>query len=95
MPRRSPTGAQAGCIIKMKYVYILRSLVDPERFYVGATTDLNRRLAEHNAGESIHTNKYKPLEIKTYLAFDDPLKADMFETFLKTSNGRQFAKKRL
>lgn len=79
----------------MKYVYILRSEVDPERYYMGSTTDLNRRLEEHNKGESIHTNKYKPWAIKTYIVFDNHKKADEFEGFLKTGNGRVFAKKRL
>ena len=79
----------------MKYVYILQSELDHERFYVGSTFDLKRRLAEHNAGQSIHTNKYKPWRIKTYLAFDDHDRADAFEAFLKTGNGRQFTKKRL
>ena len=79
----------------MKYVYILESEIDPEKFYVGCTTDLVRRLKEHNAGHSIHTNKYKPWKIKTYVAFSDYEKADEFEIFLKTGNGRIFAKKRL
>ena len=30
----------------MHYVYILRSEVDPDRHYVGLTSDSNRRLAE-------------------------------------------------
>ena len=79
----------------MKYVSILQSEVDLEKFYVGCTTDLDRRLEEHNAGHSIHTNKFKPWKIKTYVAFSDYEKADDFEVFLKTGNGRIFAKKRL
>jgi len=79
----------------MKYVYILQSEVQPDRFYVGSTADLQRRLEEHNAGNSVHTNKFKPWKVKTYLAFEDHGKADAFEIFLKTGNGRAFAKKRL
>jgi len=79
----------------MKYVYILQSEMQPDRFYVGSTTDLKRRLGEHNAGDSIHTNKFKPWKVKTYLAFEDHGRADTFEAFLKTGNGRAFAKKRL
>ena len=79
----------------MKYVYILRSEIDSERFYVGCTDDVGRRLKEHNAGESIHTNKYKPWHVKTYIAFENDEKAHEFEAFLKTGNGRGFAKKRL
>ena len=79
----------------MKFVYILKSEVDPERFYIGSTTSIDRRLAEHNNGESPHTNKYKPWKIKTYIAFDNAERADDFEVFLKTRNGRIFSKKRL
>ncbi len=77
----------------MKYVYILQSEIDPERFYVGSTTDLKRRFAEHNSGNSIHTNKYKPWKLRTYTAFGDHGKADEFEIYLKSGNGRIFSKK--
>jgi len=80
---------------RMKYVYILQSEIQSDRFYVGSTINLKRRLAEHNAGQSIHTNKFKPWRIKTYLGFEDHGQADAFEAFLKTGNGRAFAKKRL
>ena len=79
----------------MKYVYILQSEGDPDRFYIGSTTDLKKRLGEHNSGQSIHTKKYKPWKLKTYIAFDEHSQADKFEAFLKTGNGRSFAKKRL
>ena len=55
----------------MTYVYILRSLEIPERYYVGVTGDLRSRLQKHNAGEVSHTSKYAPWEIKTYVAFAD------------------------
>lgn len=79
----------------MKYVYILQSIESPEQFYVGSTTDLERRISEHNQGKSIHSNKYAPWKIKTYLAFDDHQQAFEFERYLKTSSGRAFSKKRL
>lgn len=55
----------------MKYVYILQSEIAPDRYYVGSTVDLKRRLSEHNDGHSIHTNKFKPWRLNDYLAFDD------------------------
>jgi len=55
----------------MTYVYILRSLRQPERYYVGVTADLRSRLRRHNAGEVTHTSKYAPWAIKTYVAFSD------------------------
>ena len=76
----------------MYYVYILQSINTPEHFYVGYTDNLKRRLAAHNSGGSVHTNKYKPWQLRTYIAFDNEDKAKAFELFLKTGNGRIFQK---
>ena len=77
----------------MRYVYILQSLSVRERHYVGSANDLKRRFAEHNSGQSIHTNKFKPWKLVTYVAFSDAEKADKFEAYFKTGSGRAFAKK--
>jgi putative endonuclease len=79
----------------MTYVYILQSIKDPERHYVGATSDLRSRLQKHNAGDVSHTSKYSPWIIKTYVAFTDEERAFAFEKYLKSASGRAFAKKRL
>ena len=79
----------------MTYVYILRSVRDPARHYVGVTNDLRTRLQKHNAGEVEHTSKYGPWTIKTYLAFEQERRAVEFEKYLKSGSGRAFAKKRL
>jgi putative endonuclease len=79
----------------MWYVYIIRSMTSPERDYVGATADLRRRLADHNAGKSAHTAKFVPWELVWYSAFPDKYKALEFEKYLKSHSGRAFAKKRL
>jgi putative endonuclease len=50
----------------MYYVYILRSIAQPDQTYIGSTGDLKRRLAEHNSGKSIHTNKFKPWKLEAY-----------------------------
>jgi putative endonuclease len=78
----------------MHYVYILQSLVNPERFYTGLTADLRKRVAEHNSGKSIHTNKFKPWALRTYISFSDRSRADKFEKYLKSASGRAFMTKR-
>lgn len=55
----------------MKYVYILQSK-NSDHFYVGITDDLRARLVKHNAGEVLHTSKYLPWRLKTYIAFSNP-----------------------
>ena len=79
----------------MRYVYILQSLSDPERFYTGQTGDLQQRLKDHNAKKVPHTSKFAPWKIKTYLGFSNEEQALSFEKYLKSASGRAFAKKRL
>lgn len=75
------------------YVYILENTIGD--FYVGITEDLRARLKKHNAGEVPHTAKHRPWRIKTAIAFTDKARETDFESYLKSSSGRAFAKKRL
>jgi predicted GIY-YIG superfamily endonuclease len=79
----------------VQYVYLLESLSVSGARYVGTTSDLKRRLLEHNAGRSQHTAKFRPWRIATYLAFSDETKAAEFERYLKSGSGHAFANKRL
>jgi predicted GIY-YIG superfamily endonuclease len=77
------------------YTYIIQSKTDPDRFHTGRTKELQERLITHNQGKCKHTSKYIPWKIKTAIAFTEEQRAIDFETYLKTSSGRAFAKKRL
>ena len=79
----------------MKYVYLLESQSHPGQRYVGLTSDIELRLAAHNAGQSTHTSKFRPWFLVGYLAFAVESKAAAFEKYLKTGSGRAFAQKRL
>ena len=79
----------------MWYVYIIRSIRFPDQEYTGASEHLKERIAEHNAGRSMHTAKFKPWKLVWYCAFSDKYKALAFEKYLKSHSGRAFAKKRL
>lgn len=79
----------------MFYVYLIESLSTHGQRYVGLTADLRRRFREHNAGKSLHTSKYRPWRLVTYLAFSDRVKAESFERYLKSGSGHAFAAKRL
>jgi putative endonuclease len=92
--RHSPQGDD-GLEDTMWYVHIIRSIDFPGQEYIGATTDLKRRLLEHNAGKSSHTAKFKPWKLAWYCAFPDKYKALAFEKYLKSHSGRAFASKRL
>jgi putative endonuclease len=79
----------------MHYVYLLSSVSDPARRYVGFTANLKKRFKSHNEGASVHTAKYRPWKLVTYLGFDNERKAREFEHYLKSGSGKAFANKRL
>jgi putative endonuclease len=77
------------------YVYLIESVAVQGERYLGMTSDLKQRLHEHNAGKSLHTSKFKPWKLTTYIAFTDRAKAEAFERYLKSGSGHAFARKRL
>ncbi len=79
----------------MFYVYLIQSEKFPNQRYIGYSTDLKQRLADHNAGYSKHTAKFKPWKLITYIAFSDETSAKNFEMYLKSGFGQAFANKRL
>lgn len=79
----------------MYFTYILQSINSPEQYYYGSTSDIERRLVQHNRGESYHTSKYKPWKLLWYAAFEKKKLAKDFEKYLKNSSGRAFVRKRL
>jgi len=79
----------------MKYVYLLQSLSEPRNRYVGSSTDFERRLKEHKAGQSPHTAKSRPWKPIVVIRFGDDEKAEHFERYLKSGSGHAFAKRHL
>lgn len=77
------------------YAYILQSLSDPTQFYTGLCTDIDARLAAHNAGQSPHTSKFKPWRLLSSHFFSDEQVAVAFECYLKSGSDRAFAAKHL
>ena len=79
----------------MFFVYILHSLKEADRYYVGYTTNLEHRLDEHNSGKSEHTKPWRPWEIEAYVGFKSKSKAREFEKYLKFGSGHAFFRKHL
>ena len=79
----------------MHYVYLLQSINNPAKTYIGYTTDLKQRFKAHNQGGSIYTEADKPWKLIMYLAFTSKNKAMEFEKYIKIGSGHAFAKKRL
>ena len=76
-----------------RFVYVLRSIPAPERFYVGLATEVESRLATHNSGGSQHTAPIRPWELVVSIEFTNEPSAIAFEKYLKTGSGRAFAKR--
>jgi putative endonuclease len=74
-------------------VYILRSVAEPTRPYIGLTNDLPARLDAHNAGRCTHTARYRPWEVLAAIHLADEPTAIRFERYLKSGSGRAFAKR--
>jgi predicted GIY-YIG superfamily endonuclease len=72
---------------------VLRSTIDPNRYYTGITTDVATRLAVHNSGGSRHTCTLRPWQLVVSLEFNRESSAIAFEKYLKSGSGRAFAKK--
>jgi putative endonuclease len=74
-----------------RFVYVIRSSSDAARWYVGLTSDVARRLREHNDGLSPHTARYCPWKLVLSMEFADEYRALAFEKYLKTGSGRAFS----
>lgn len=73
------------------YVYVLRS-IDFNRNYTGFTSDIEKRLAEHNLGKTKSTKPYRPWEILFYEEYDNKADALKREKYLKSGVGREYVK---
>ncbi len=79
----------------MYYVYLIESIEDSNRRYVGYTEDPKQRLADHNIGKNVSTAEHRPWRIQTYIAFSTKGRALSFEQYLKSGSGHAFSNKRL
>ena len=78
----------------MFFVYILYSK-DYDKYYVGHTNNIKRRLIEHNSEEFDHyyTSKYKPWEVKLTYEIEKKALAMRLEKFIKKQKSRKFINK--
>ena len=78
----------------MYFVYILKSLKGSS-YYVGFSTDPERRLKEHNRGIVGSTKSKQPYVKVWSCVFEDKMRALAFEKYLKSGSGIAFYRKRL
>jgi len=71
------------------YVYVLRSVNDGW-YYVGCTTDPQRRLVEHNSGESKSTRARRPFQLAYLERLPDLPAARKREQEIKRKKSRRY-----
>jgi len=71
----------------MYYVYVLRSQRDG-KLYIGYTTNLMKRMQEHNHGEVTSTKSRRPLELIFYEGYKSMEDAKRREQYFKTTKGK-------
>ena len=75
-------------------VYVLQSTV-ASKAYVGFTNNIERRIAEHNAGKHSYTKRYMPWILKYTEQFDNLREARERERYFKSGAGRKYLKTRI
>jgi putative endonuclease len=78
----------------MYYTYVLKSLKDG-KLYIGQTSDINKRFAEHNSGMCKSTKSRAPFELIYKEMYESRSEAMKREKELKSGKGREFIKKML
>jgi putative endonuclease len=78
-------------LFRYYYIYILYS-ESSDIYYVGYTTDIERRLMEHNEiSEHSFTSKHRPWQLKVLLYVGEKLEIALeLERFIKRQKSRNF-----
>ena len=78
----------------MYYVYVIRSQKD-KHFYVGFTSNLEKRLKTHNDGLVESTKLRKPFDVVYYEACVNKQDAIHRERYLKSTYGKRYIRNRI
>ena len=77
--------------MEFHYAYVLYSHKD-NKFYIGYSSDVFRRLEQHNNGENTSTKHRRPLKLIFYEAYLYKEDAIRREKYFKTSKGKRALK---
>ncbi len=66
-----------------------------DHFYKGHCQDLNKRLLQHNRGETTSTKPYIPWKLVYFESFETRSEAIRREKYFKTAAGRRFLKNKI
>jgi putative endonuclease len=71
------------------FVYILKSLKN-DRYYVGYTNNIEKRLIQHNNGKTTGNKYWGPFELTYKEEYDNPTKARKREYYIKRQKSKRF-----
>lgn len=78
----------------MHYVYVIQSLKN-KSLYIGYSTDIKRRILEHNCKKNLSTKAYIPWKLIFYECYIEEKDAIRREKYLKTNQGSRLIKRML
>jgi len=76
------------------HTYVLLS-EQSNRYYIGSTKDISRRVAQHNSGKNRSTKSYRPWKLVYSEAFETLAEARQREREIKSWKSRQYMEKAL
>ena len=80
----------------MYYFYLIQSSKRSDAIYAGSTSDLKKRMVEHNQGRVISTKRYLPWRLVYYEAYISEEDArEREQKFKRHGKGNDELKKRL
>ena len=80
--------------MKYYYTYVLKSDID-NNWYTGFTSNLRKRLAEHDNGMNLSTKHRAPFTLIYYEACLNKYDAIAREKYLKSGMGKRYLRNRL
>ncbi len=73
----------------MFFVYVIYSNNPSLRFYVGMTENVEKRIKQHNNGETKSTKGYLPWKLFFFETFPTRKEARLREVYLKSGSGKE------
>ena len=76
----------------MYFVYVIKS-IERNYIYVGLTSNLERRISQHQDGEERTTRAYRPFKLLHSEKFPIRIEARNREKYLKSGVGKEWIKR--
>ena len=87
-------GSIPGEATTLCYAYVIKSL-NHDYYYKGHCENLEKRLAQHNAGMTTSIKPYLPFKVIYFETFQTRDEAVAYEKYFKSAAGRRFLKNKI